>query len=88
LSFSAGTKSDTPAGGLDRITGREREILVLLAHGQPNADIARMLHMSEGTVKGNARRVMAKLAVAVRVQAALIAHHSGLLDGEYDPTAP
>ena len=72
---------------LERLTDREREVLVQLAHGMSNAQIARTLHMSEGTVKGHASRLMAKLGVANRVQAALTAYEAGLVGSTDNSTA-
>lgn len=68
------------AKALARLTDRERHVLTLLAQGLSNQEIARTLHMSEGTVKGHVSRMMAKLGVANRVQAALIAHETGIDD--------
>ncbi|MER5863491.1 response regulator transcription factor [Kitasatospora sp. NPDC002040] len=65
---------------LARLTGRERQVLELLAHGMGNADIAASLHMGEGTVKGHVSRMMAKIGAANRVQAALLAFEAGLAD--------
>ncbi|AWZ07978.1 MULTISPECIES: response regulator transcription factor [unclassified Streptomyces] len=62
---------------LARLTGREQQILDLLAYGMPNAEIAATLHMSEGTVKGHVSRMMAKLGATNRVQAARIAYEAG-----------
>jgi DNA-binding NarL/FixJ family response regulator len=65
--------------GLDALTHREREVLTLLADGRSNREIARMLHISEKTVKSHVSAVLAKLGVADRTQAAVIAvrHASG-----------
>ncbi|GHC88152.1 response regulator [Streptomyces flavofungini] len=65
---------------LGRLTDREREVLPQLARGLSNADIARTLFMSEGTVKGHVSRMMDKLGVTNRVQAALIAFEAGVND--------
>jgi DNA-binding NarL/FixJ family response regulator len=65
--------------GLDALTHREREVLTLLADGRSNREIARMLHISEKTVKSHVSAVLAKLGVVDRTQAAVIAvrHASG-----------
>ena len=72
------------AGGddepIDRLTPREREVLVLVARGFPNKRIARELTLSEKTVKTHVGHVLAKLAVTDRTQAAVIAVRSGLVD--------
>ncbi|GGN50345.1 DNA-binding response regulator [Streptomyces albiflavescens] len=72
-----------PAARLaDRLTERERAVLVLMAEGLANPDIGERLHLSTGTVKGHVTNVLAKLQVSSRVQAALIAERSGLLTPE------
>ena len=58
-------------GGLDALTAREREVLAQIAEGRSNREIARLLHMSEKTVKTHVSSVLAKLGVADRTQAAL-----------------
>ncbi|WP_327357989.1 response regulator transcription factor [Streptomyces sp. NBC_01304] len=63
---------------LDTLSGREREVLRLLAGGLANAAIAAELHTSESTVKGHVSRIMTKLGADNRVQAARIAYRAGL----------
>jgi DNA-binding NarL/FixJ family response regulator len=65
---------------LDTLTGREREVVVALAQGLSNAQIGRRLFMSEATVKAHVSRVLAKLGLSNRVQAAILAHDAGLLE--------
>jgi len=65
---------------LDRLTPREREVLVLLGRGFPNKQIARELHLSEKTVKAHVGHVLAKLGVADRTQAAVAAVRAGLVE--------
>ena len=60
------------------LTAREQEVLALLTEGMPNRLIARRLGISESTVKNHLRAVFAKLDVADRTQAALLAVRSGL----------
>jgi DNA-binding NarL/FixJ family response regulator len=64
---------------LGRLTSREREVLVLIARGFPNKRIARELELSEKTVKTHVGHVLAKLGVADRTQAAVIAVRAGLV---------
>ncbi|MFD7450922.1 response regulator [Kitasatospora sp. NPDC059827] len=64
------------------LTGREREVLLLLARGLTNTEIGRSLHLSVGGVKEHVSALLAKLAVNNRVQAALWAQRAGLLDTE------
>ena len=59
--------------GFDALTAREREVLAQVAEGRSNREIARLLHMSEKTVKTHVSSVLAKLGVADRTQAALYA---------------
>jgi DNA-binding NarL/FixJ family response regulator len=65
----------------DKLTEREVEVLRLVARGFTNADIAGRLHLSEGTVRNHVSAIFAKLEVADRTQAAVIAIQHGLGDG-------
>ncbi|MET8544334.1 response regulator transcription factor [Kitasatospora sp. NPDC004799] len=80
---------DEEAARVDRLTEREREVLVLLAEGLSNADIGVRLHLGTGTVKDHVSAILTKLRVGGRVQAALLAQRAGLLaDGPRRPTRP
>jgi DNA-binding NarL/FixJ family response regulator len=59
--------------GIGALTGREREVLAQIADGRSNREIARLLRVSEKTVKTHVSSVLAKLGVADRTQAALLA---------------
>jgi DNA-binding NarL/FixJ family response regulator len=59
--------------GVGALTAREREVLARIADGRSNREIARLLHVSEKTVKTHVSAVLAKLGVADRTQAALVA---------------
>jgi DNA-binding NarL/FixJ family response regulator len=63
------------------LSEREVEVLRLLGRGEPNAAIARQLYVSEATVKTYVSRLLAKLELSNRTQAAILAHEAGLLDG-------
>jgi DNA-binding NarL/FixJ family response regulator len=66
-------------GRLEALSEREREVLVLVGRGLSNADAAQALHMSEATVKTYVSRMLTKLGLANRTQAAILAHDAGLL---------
>ena len=61
------------------LTGREREVLGLLAQGMGNLQIARKLYLSEGAVKAHVSRLLTKLSCDNRVQAAILAHNARLV---------
>jgi DNA-binding NarL/FixJ family response regulator len=72
-----------PVGGddsLEALTDREQEVLQRLAQGMSNAEIARTLIVSEGTVKAHLGRIMSKWHVRDRVQILVAAAHAGLVD--------
>jgi DNA-binding NarL/FixJ family response regulator len=61
-----------------QLTDREREVLELVAQGQPNAAIAARLHLSQKTVRNNVSNILVKLQVADRAQAIVRARDAGL----------
>ncbi|SHK95505.1 response regulator [Actinacidiphila paucisporea] len=73
-----GTADSAREAAVGTLTDREREVLRLLAAGEPNAGIADQLRISVGTVKDHVRAVLRKLGAPNRVAAAVIAHRAGL----------
>ena len=66
----------------EALTGREKEVLHLLAQGRSNKEIARDLQIVEDTVKVHVKHILAKLGVQSRTQAALCAARLGLVSIE------
>ncbi|MFI7123860.1 response regulator [Amycolatopsis sp. NPDC049868] len=78
---------------IEMLTAREHEVLAYLVQGLGNAEIARLLFVSEGAVKAHVSHMLTKLGCANRVQAAIVAHDSGLfpsrpVDATPDPARP
>jgi DNA-binding NarL/FixJ family response regulator len=66
---------------LDQLTARERDVLALIGQGATNAEIARQLFVSEGTVKTHVNHLFAKLDLRDRPAAVIFAYDHGLVAG-------
>ncbi|MEW2459508.1 MULTISPECIES: response regulator [Microbacterium] len=73
------TPAATAADALEPLTDREEEVLQCLAKGMSNAEIAKALIVSEGTVKAHLGRMMSKWHLRDRVQILVTAAHAGLV---------
>ena len=69
----------TTTPNLDTLTDREREVLVCVARGLSNAEIADEMHISESTAKTHLKRVLMKLDLRDRVNAVVFAYEAGVV---------
>jgi DNA-binding NarL/FixJ family response regulator len=77
--LAASLPGPTDGAGLEDLTDREREVLVMMARGLSNQEICGELFIAEPTVKAHVGRVLAKLGARDRVQAVVIAYETGLV---------
>lgn len=75
-----GREMTSEAADKDRISPREREILMLLARGASNKEMARELKLAESTVKIHVQNILRKLNLTSRVQAAVYAVEHGIVE--------
>lgn len=75
------TRSAQARQRIETLTTREREVLELLAAGLSNAEIAKRLHVVEGTVKAYVSAILTRLEIRNRVQAAILAYEAGIVEG-------
>jgi DNA-binding NarL/FixJ family response regulator len=66
---------------VEALTARERQVLAFLGAGLSNGQIARRLHVVEGTVKAHVSSILARLSVDNRAAAAVMAHEAGIVPG-------
>ncbi|MES9609600.1 LuxR C-terminal-related transcriptional regulator, partial [Actinomadura sp. NPDC000929] len=71
-------KNAGPSGPLASLTGREREVLKLVAEGRNNREIAAALFISPKTASVHVSNILGKLNVSSRTQAAAVAHREGI----------
>nr|WP_307872618.1 response regulator transcription factor [Actinoplanes ovalisporus] len=79
VATAAGSRRKEAAKQLKRLTDREREVAIGLGRGWSNAEIGAALGMGVSTVKGHVSRVLAKLCMNNRAQAAVLIHEAGLI---------
>jgi len=73
-------RTDSPESRrLAQLTGREREVLKLVAEGYSNAEIAGLLTIAESTIKTHVKRILAKIDARDRAQAVVVAYRGGLM---------
>jgi DNA-binding NarL/FixJ family response regulator len=84
---TGGTRRTAAAGLVEGLTPRELEVLGLLARGLSNLEVSRRLFVSEATTKTHVSNILAKLQVADRVQAVIVAYEAGVVTpGAPDPS--
>lgn len=77
--FATQTREARPTAQLDVLTGREREVMALVAEGLSNDEIAERLFLSPMTAKTHVSRAMTKLGARDRAQLVVLAYESGLV---------
>ena len=85
---AAGPDAESARAGLDALTGREREVLVLIGHGRTNGEIAAELFVGEGTVKTHINHLFTKLRLRDRAAAVVFAFDHDLVTRELPEELP
>ena len=86
--FARTPRPGPPSAGLEQLTGRERQVLVQVAAGLSNAEIAASLHLSIPTVKTHVSRLLSKLGGRDRAQLVVFAYEAGITAPGRRPQAP
>jgi DNA-binding NarL/FixJ family response regulator len=79
--FARARRPEAPPG-LDELTSREEEVLRLVARGLSNAEVGAALFIGETTVKTHVTHILQKLGLRDRVQLVVLAHETGMLEGD------
>lgn len=69
---------------IEALTPREKEVLIHIGQGASNREIAKALHLSEGTIKNHVTRILSQLGLRDRTQAALLIHSHNQLGSQFD----
>jgi DNA-binding NarL/FixJ family response regulator len=77
--FAAVSPNPQLASALDPLSARERDVLLLIAQGKSNAQIATELFLEESTIKTHVSSILSKLQLSSRVQAVILAYEAGLV---------
>jgi DNA-binding NarL/FixJ family response regulator len=75
-----------PSPAVSQLTQREAEVLVAVARGQSNSEIAAALHMSHATAKTHISRILTKLDARDRAQLVMLAYEAGLVTPGVEPS--
>jgi DNA-binding NarL/FixJ family response regulator len=81
LAAFADTRTGPPAQPIEPLTAREEEVLIPVARGRTNSEIADQLHISPSTVKTHLASLMRKLGARNRVEVAMWAYETGRIEG-------